>query len=484
MSTGGDPSISPNAIAASACTPPRQTTASAPESRIAYSIARVDAAAAAAAARRRRRCSTPAAFATHDRHERRREHRVAPAGHVGADRRRPGCAGGRARRPAAARSRGRSASRAAPARTPRTCVLREGDVLACSSSSISRGGALRSRPSEATKDSGGPSRRARATSAGRRRPRRARCPRSARRSDLRDRLAAGGPGCFRYTVIARSHQVMISLSAGGVVCRRPSTTSAQRAVAPAVERPPAALWLCAPVSQLAQLRLDGGRWSPIASRAAVRVPAWRPRRGSAVLRQAALEPDLGPRRAPQRRDQRAVDRLGDARRARGSRPRRSPSGESDVGLAVERLGRRVVTAPAAPPPPSPRRPPPARRDRRASHARRPARPPRSPGCAVTRGTRAARDRRRRSAAAPRARQGRRRPTLGGRDRRADAVPHGDEAALFEPADALAHDAAANLMLLDEVRLARQQVARGERARDDLSDEHAHDFLVEARHWVS
>ncbi len=39
MSTAGMPSMRPKAIAASAWTPPRQTTSSAPEVRIAYSIA-------------------------------------------------------------------------------------------------------------------------------------------------------------------------------------------------------------------------------------------------------------------------------------------------------------------------------------------------------------------------------------------------------------------------------------------------------------
>ena len=57
----------------------------------------------------------------HDRHERGREHRVAAAGHVGADGVRPARGGGRARRRGAARPGGLRASRAAPGEA-RTCA--------------------------------------------------------------------------------------------------------------------------------------------------------------------------------------------------------------------------------------------------------------------------------------------------------------------------------------------------------------------------
>ncbi len=85
MSTGSRPSIRPNAIAARPCTPPRARTASAPEVLHRVQHRRVDPALALG-----RRAADHLPDARHlghqHRHERRGEHRVAPAGHVGADR--------------------------------------------------------------------------------------------------------------------------------------------------------------------------------------------------------------------------------------------------------------------------------------------------------------------------------------------------------------------------------------------------------------
>ena len=132
MSTGPHRRSSPNAIAASACTPPSAKMRSAPEVAIACRRRRVQRAGAAAA------CTPMTVRHARDlrhehRHERAGEHRHAPRRAVGADRRRPGPGAGRGTRPAASRPRSRSASRAAARRSrgpapARSSMLSRSDV--------------------------------------------------------------------------------------------------------------------------------------------------------------------------------------------------------------------------------------------------------------------------------------------------------------------------------------------------------------------
>ena len=120
MSTGSMPP-SPNASAARACTPPRQTIWSAPELAIACSVAgwmpRPS-----RGGRAPHDPPHPCDPWHHDRHERRGHHRVAAARHVrahGVDR---AGAGDRAARPAASRRRGRGSSRSWRSAKARTCA--------------------------------------------------------------------------------------------------------------------------------------------------------------------------------------------------------------------------------------------------------------------------------------------------------------------------------------------------------------------------
>ena len=55
----------------------------------------------------------------------------------------------------------------------------------------------------------------------------------------------------------------------------------------------------------------------------------------------------------------------------------------------------------------------------------------------------------------------------------------DDAALLEAAEALPHDAAADPETLDEVRLARQHLARRDVAAGDVLEQLAHGVAVEA-----
>ena len=176
--------------------------------------------------------STPATLATQHGHERGREHRVAPAGHVGAHRRDRDVPVAEHHARAASRPRGRQRV-ALRLREAAHLVRRERDVLLELVVQLG-GGALecrRPRP----RSRRGPSRRARATSGGRRRSRRARCREACGSRGARTSSVASGVARLGGLEV-RGHRVSAATRSCGdristYVCLRPRMREAHRGAA-------------------------------------------------------------------------------------------------------------------------------------------------------------------------------------------------------------------------------------------------------------
>ena len=260
-------------------------------------------------------------------HERRREHRVAAAGNVGADRRTGMCRWPSVDARAASRPRGRCSVVPLGRGERPHLLLGEGDVRAQRRRRAARAAALdRRRVDE--EDSAGPSRRAGASSGGSPAPSRVDA-----REHLRHRAATSSLTCSLYQGACLRYSVMWSPSSSSWSCAATAAGASSGAMCPApsitawrASGMPATSSSCSGGGQMRVLRAGGARASgrDAASDGAAVGP-----RG--LRRELAPQAAAGRRRAPSPRRCAAARRVvgqrrtaGDARRTPGAHRRPRP----------------------------------------------------------------------------------------------------------------------------------------------------------------